>query len=98
MNSIIQFILNFPILYRNWWINLYHESPQHIIIETGLVIFIIWLLFIRRTVDPNKIKKNNKLSEKEIEWLLSSWQPEPLAAKLDTRSYEICNNVVVGFP
>jgi hypothetical protein len=95
-SSIFDFLCNLPILYRDWWINLYHESPQHIFIETTLVIFIIWLLFIRRTVDPNKIKKNKQLSSKEIDWLIDSWQPEPLAAKLDSRSYEICNNVMVS--
>jgi hypothetical protein len=93
-SSILDLLRDLPILYRDWWINLYHESPQHIFIETTLVIFIVWLLFIRRTVDPNKTKKSN-LSSKEIEWLIDSWQPEPLAAKLDSRSYEICNNVMV---
>lgn len=54
----------------------------------------MWLLFIRRTVDPKKVSKNAKLSKKEIEWLIESWQPEPLSSKLDKRSQELCDNVV----
>ena len=98
MDQIYSFIINFPILYRNWWLNLYHESPQHILIETSLLVFIIWLLFIRRTVDPTKInKKNEKLSNKEVDWLIETWKPEPLASRMDNRSQEICNNVVVSY-
>jgi hypothetical protein len=95
-SELIDTLSQIPLLYREWWLNLYHESPQHIFIETALVVFIIWLLFIRRTVDPNKIKKNNKLNQSEIDWLIETWQPEPLAAKLDPRSHEICHNIVVS--
>ena len=75
--------------------NLYHDSPQHIIIETGLILFIIWLMFIRKTVDPTRESKNMKLSEKETQWLLDTWEPEPLVPPLDERSQALCNSIVV---
>lgn len=75
-------VVNFPVHYEKWWMNLLHESPQHILIETSLIIFIIWLLFIRRTVDPKKSSDAPKLSQKEIDWLIETWEPEPLAPKV----------------
>ena len=89
-------IMQLPLLYKEWWLTLYHESPQHIIIETGLLLFIIWLMFIRRTVDPTREAKNEKLSNKEIEWLIDTWEPEPLGPPLDKRSKDICDNMLVG--
>mmetsp|Transcript_14877 Transcript_14877/g.22376 ORF Transcript_14877/g.22376 Transcript_14877/m.22376 type:complete len:515 (+) Transcript_14877:34-1578(+) len=87
-------IMQLPLLYKEWWLTLYHESPQHIIIETGLLLFIIWLMFIRRTVDPTREAKNEKLSNKEIEWLIDTWEPEPLGPPLDKRSKDICDNML----
>jgi hypothetical protein len=76
--KVLDWVVSAPKLYDNWWRNLLQEAPQHILIETGLIFFIIWLVFVRRTVDPGKIAKNNKLSKKEVDWLLESWSPEPL--------------------
>lgn len=73
------FIQNFPEYYYKWWINLLKENPYHVVIETGLMCFIIWLLFIRKSVDPNKESKT-KLSQKEIDWLVETWKPEPLVS------------------
>lgn len=81
----IEAIVNFPRNYEVWWSNLLREAPQHVLIETALIIFIVWLLFIRRTVDPKKASASEKLSEKEIEWLINSWQPEPLVPKLNEK-------------
>lgn len=53
------------------------EQPHHVIIESILGLFIIWLLFIRKTVNP-KLEAKNKLSKKEQDWLIETWQPEPL--------------------
>ena len=74
--------------YYTWWINLYKESPHHVIVETGLVLFIIWLFFIRATVNPRKAPQKSKLSRREEEWLIQTWQPEKLvpAPMLSTTS------------
>lgn len=80
--SISDLILHAPQYYELWWTTLLRDAPLHVFIETSLILFILWLTFIRKTVDPNKSSKNNKLSEKEIEWLLDTWQPEPLIPTL----------------
>jgi len=77
-SDVYDLIIHAPQYYEDWWKNLLHESPQHILIETSLIIFIIWLLFIRRTVDPKKTSEPPKLSPQEIQWLIDTWQPEPL--------------------
>lgn len=52
-----------------------YNEPHHVIIESGLAMFIIWLVFIRKTVNP-KLEAKNKLTTKEQEWLIETWQPE----------------------
>ena len=54
------------------------------LIETGMIVFIIWLLFIRKTGDPKKASKA-KLSKPEQDELISDWQPEPLVPALTAR-------------
>lgn len=70
-------ITNGPHYYVEWWISLLRNAPEHLVIETALCLFIIWLVFIRKTVDPVKSSKES-LSKKEVEWLIDTWQPEPL--------------------
>ncbi len=94
--TVLDFFLHAPQYYDTWWRNLLKESPQHILIETGLILFIIWLTFIRRTVDPGKISKNEKLSKKEIDWLLETWHPEPLVPALSKTEETINSNMMVS--
>lgn len=77
------YITHFPQYYYAWWIKLLQENPYHIVIETGLLMFIIWLMFIRKTVDPKKETKT-KLTQKEIDWLVDTWKPEPLVPESGT--------------
>ena len=77
--NISDLLTHAPQYYIVWWKKLFHDTPEHVLIETSLVVFIIWLLFVRKTIDPKKIaKKSPKLSDKETAWLIDSWQPEPL--------------------
>lgn len=95
-DSILDLFFHFPQYYDIWWRNLLKESPQHVLIETGLILFIIWLVFIRRTVDPGKASKNEKLSKKETEWLIDTWIPEPLVPSLSSLEETINENMLVG--
>mmetsp|Transcript_6182 Transcript_6182/g.10328 ORF Transcript_6182/g.10328 Transcript_6182/m.10328 type:complete len:517 (+) Transcript_6182:252-1802(+) len=79
-DDLVDLIIHAPQYYSTWWKMLLKEAPLHLVIETGLLLFIIWLLFIRRTVDPVKAAKNERLSKKEEDWLLETWEPEPLAS------------------
>lgn len=94
-NKAWDLLIHFPGNYEVWWTTLLKESPQHVLIETSLIIFIVWLLFIRRTVDPKKISKTEKLSKKEIDWLLDSWQPEPLAPPLNDTNKKLLSSLKV---
>ena len=87
--------LHAPTYYSQWWLKLYNEAPMHVYVETALVLFIIWLMFIRKTVDPTREVKNTKLSKKEVEWLIESWEPEPLVPVLDERSQGMANRIHV---
>lgn len=89
-------ILSLPRKYEAWWLKLLHDSPLHVLIETTLILFIIWLLFIRRTVDPKKTDQSPKLSKKEIDWLLQSWQPEPLVPKPTAREQAVYDSNIVS--
>ena len=95
-------IVHGPHYYYEWWIKLLNENPYHVIVESGLILFIIWLMFIRRTVDPTKETKS-KLTQKEIDWLIDTWSPEPLVPEAETidipvRMIFVCfNNYWINF-
>lgn len=88
-------IIRAPYYYDEWWRRLLRESPHHVIIETTMICFIIWLMFIRQTVDPKKYIKNDKLSQKEIDELVDTWYPEPLVPKLTVKSETLANSMMI---
>lgn len=90
------FFMNWPKYYKYWWMTLYEEAPHHIFIETGLICFIVWLIFIRRTVDPNKSSNREKLSKKEVDWLVETWQPEPLVPALNKTQKTLADSMMVS--
>ena len=95
--TIVDLFIHAPQYYSAWWGSLLKDAPQHLVIETGLIVFIIWLMFIRKTVDPAKSSKNDSLSKKETDWLIETWQPEPLVADaLSEKDAIISNNMMVG--
>ena len=91
-------MVNWPSYYKYWWMTLYEEAPHHIFIETGLICFIVWLIFIRRTVDPNKASNREKLSKKEVDWLVETWQPEPLVPPPSSTQKMLSESMLVRFP
>jgi serine palmitoyltransferase len=94
-DNVVNFVANAPQNYEKWWTQLLKEAPQHIVIETCLILFIVWLLFIRKTVDPKKASDSEKLSAKEIEWLLETWEPEPLVPKLSEKESMLAGHELV---
>ena len=95
--TVRDFFINWPSYYKYWWMTLYEEAPHHIFIETALICFIIWLIFIRRTVDPNKASNREKLSKKEVDWLVETWQPEPLVPPLNATQKALSDSMVVSY-
>lgn len=70
--------------YRAWWLSLLETQPQHIAIETVLILFILWLLFFQRTSRPyERTKDVSDLEESTIDELVTLWRDEqrkPLVA------------------
>lgn len=75
-DGVKEWLLGAPARYKKWWLHLVEHAPGHVVVETALILFIIWLIFLRKTVDPSK--EDSFLSEKEIDQLVEEWQPEPL--------------------
>ena len=87
---------NFPEHYQKWWNHLYRDAPIHILIETTMIVFILWLTFIRKTADPKKKSTEDvKFNKKEVEWLVNSWEPEPLVPELTPDQQILNSNRVV---
>jgi serine palmitoyltransferase len=73
---------NFPSAYHQWWMRLWEKNPVHLFVETLLIAFIFWLMFIRKTVDPKKkVKDGSSFTRADIS-NLASWVPEPLVPEL----------------
>lgn len=94
-DDVKHFFWNFPLYYEKWWLSLFRESPVHILIETAMIAFIIWLTFIRKTGDPKKLAVKTKFSSKEQDDLIAEWEPEPLVPALTARQAITLKNRVV---
>ncbi|CAN0164209.1 unnamed protein product, partial [Laminaria digitata] len=68
-------------MYLQWWLNLVDEDPGHVIVETALIAFIVYILIFKKTLNPKDLSKPN-LSSREIEEIIDDWTPEPLVPPL----------------
>lgn len=59
-------------IYATWWLTQYKTNPIHVILETLLVAFIIYVYFKRPSA------KKSALLPQEIDELIDEWEPEPL--------------------
>jgi serine palmitoyltransferase len=91
-DAIIQLTHEHLIGYYNQLLTIFYNNPYHVIIETGLTLFIVWLLFIRKTVNPT-LESKNRLSAKEQQWLVETWIPEPLVPKITPVDINIVEKV-----
>ncbi|CAM9460064.1 unnamed protein product, partial [Choristocarpus tenellus] len=81
-------------LYSQWWWKLVQEDPEHVIVETALIVFIVYILVVKKTVNPKGTAKPN-LSEREMKELIEEWQPEPLVPPLSEEEMELAEDVPV---
>jgi len=79
LSSALSFVYSLPRMYSRWWWQLFEDSPRHVVLETILICFLIWLMFLKKTPDPKK-KPKLELSDKEINELVEEWTPEPLVS------------------
>ena len=66
-----------PRAYADWWTALAQEAPQHVAVESVLLVMIAWLLLGMKKSDSRE-EPLSQLSKREIEELVEEWQPEPL--------------------
>jgi|EP00945_MAST-04E_sp_MAST-4E-sp1_P005876 serine palmitoyltransferase len=77
VDALIRFVdTNLPFMsqYVTWWMTQYRTNPAHVVMETVLFVFILYVYFKR----PSARKVGKGLSQKEVQELLDEWHPEPL--------------------
>lgn len=90
----------FPALYKEWWLNLVANDPVHVLVETTLLISIIYMLLANRSSKKPKGKSSNSkgtLSKLEEEELLQEWKNTraPLAPVHEEEQYNTPNDILV---
>ncbi|CAK4620604.1 hypothetical protein LEN26_007243 [Aphanomyces euteiches] len=67
-----------PWTYFNYIKTIYERSPEHVIIETFLIVFICYIAFVKRSPSRPKGDTGEKLTEAEVQALVDEWAPEPI--------------------
>mmetsp|Transcript_20508 Transcript_20508/g.31069 ORF Transcript_20508/g.31069 Transcript_20508/m.31069 type:complete len:634 (-) Transcript_20508:139-2040(-) len=78
MFSIVEQFENFdiwqlPVGYKDWWWNAATNDPIHVIVETSLLAFVVYLLILTRNKDYKNVEEQ-KLTQKEQDDLLEEWK------------------------
>ena len=76
VSEIWDFIKQFPIMYKTWWLNLVENDPLHVFVETTLLISIVYMILSRNTEGyKNQNNKDaDRLTLQEQEELLWEWK------------------------
>jgi len=76
----VTFVEGAPARYYQWWLKMVEESPGHVIVETLLIILLVYVLIFNKTGEAagKGGKSALELTEKEIDGLVAEWKPEPL--------------------
>jgi len=83
--SLITSIPALPHLYYSWWTNLFQQEPLHVMIETALIAFIIYIFTFKRRKDWKKDMRE-MLTESEKQEVIEEWiaNRKPLGRELTT--------------
>ena len=97
--QLVQFIMELPGSYKDWWIGLVSEDPLHVAVETTLLASIIYVVVSRST---EGYQDKDKLSKKEQADLLADWKktraplaPPPTPSSVSSSSSSFPNPIVV---
>jgi serine palmitoyltransferase len=77
--TIWNMIVSFPVWYREWWWNLVQNDPMHVLVETTLLLAIVYFLVSRRGL-PNykeslhKSSRFDQLTTQEEDELIQQWK------------------------
>lgn len=79
VSDLPKILLDLPPRYRAWWIELVSEDPVHVVVETILIAFVLYMFWLRRSVgSPGG--QGQKLTEAEKEDLIREWVETERAA------------------
>eukprot|EP00611_Tribonema_gayanum_P000410 TRINITY_DN10280_c0_g1_i1.p1 TRINITY_DN10280_c0_g1~~TRINITY_DN10280_c0_g1_i1.p1 ORF type:complete len:508 (+),score=135.00 TRINITY_DN10280_c0_g1_i1:182-1705(+) len=77
--TVTYYVQHAPQLYARWWLNLVQEDPGHVIVESVLVLFVLYVLFFKKTLNTRAPALGiTHLTPREVDELIKDWQPEPL--------------------
>mmetsp|Transcript_10670 Transcript_10670/g.30598 ORF Transcript_10670/g.30598 Transcript_10670/m.30598 type:complete len:536 (-) Transcript_10670:10-1617(-) len=82
-----------PIAYAHWWLRLIQEDPWHVVVETVLLAFIIYLVLLKR--GSGRRKGRSELSTKEVEELVAEWRPAPLVPPITPQDRQLIDETPV---
>ena len=71
-----EFVKQFPLMYKTWWLNLVENDPLHVFVETTLLISIVYMILSRNTegYKTNNKQSADRLTPQEQEELLWEWK------------------------
>jgi len=88
LSHMVQSVQNLVVRYKEWWFRLLTNDPTHVLVETCLLLFLVYMILGRRKSDWRE-KMKEKLTEEEREELLRDWKESfraPLAPSIDGTS------------
>ena len=71
-DEVVEFVRSFPLVYKEWWLNLVMKDPLHVCVETTLLITIVYLFASRS--NEGFVSPYGKLTKAEKEELLAEWK------------------------
>ena len=99
------FLLTLPPRYKSWWIKLVTEDPVHVVIETVLLAFVVYMLLWRRLGRDRRADREKLTDEERLE-LLREWKetgraglvpsPSPAAAAAGGATTESRSRIGTG--
>jgi serine palmitoyltransferase len=92
--EIVELIASSPWMYKDWWLNLVKDDPLHVLVETTLLVSIIYMV-VSRTNEGYK-HPSEKLTEAEQDQLLTEWKSverAPLTPASTNANISISTNI-----
>ncbi|OQR95457.1 serine palmitoyltransferase [Thraustotheca clavata] len=97
--AVLEALAGAPAAYVQYIKSVYERSPEHVIIETFLIVFILYISFVKKSKLPKQA--TDRLTPAEIQQLCDEWQPEPIveaapAQEIEKVTYNL--GIVEGTP